>query len=291
VDTAYVMVDPSMDKQEMYVAASRTRDQTYFYAALEIQAERSEYAPTGPECDPIAHVGEAAERDRAQTAAHDEALRAELRKLPRPELESRERELEREASQETRQADDYTRAQEQAEVAVSAFEKARSRREAVEGLGRKERKRELPVAQSQEEMHRHNAERALEKVQAVESATNAARRVHNIARGELAERDARELLAIRLATPAYVTRELGERPSDPRLARAWDRGVTAIQGYRRDQEITDTERALGERPKAGIDRAAQDTAQRRVREVQRRLGLQQQLDRFESIERDMGFGR
>ncbi len=140
-------------------------------------------------------------------------------------------------------------------------------------------------------MYRHNAERTLEKVQAVEPPTNAARRAHNIARGELAERDARELLAIRLATPAYVTRELGERPSDPRMARAWDRGVTAIQGYRREREITDTTRALGERPNTGIDRAAQETAQRRVREAQRHLGLQQQLDRLESIERDMGFGR
>ncbi len=291
VDRAYVMVEPSTDKQEMYVAASRTREQTYFYATPEIQSERSEYAPTGPERDPIAHVGEAAERDRAQTAAHDEALRAELRKLARPELESRERELEREASQEGRQADDYTRAQEQAEIAVSAFEKARGEREAVEGMGRRERKRELPFAQSQEDMYRHNAERTLEKVQAVEPPTNAARRAHNIARGELAERDARELLAIRLATPAYVTRELGERPSDPRMARAWDRGVTAIQGYRREREITDTTRALGERPNTGIDRAAQETAQRRVREAQRHLGLQQQLDRLESIERDMGFGR
>jgi conjugative relaxase-like TrwC/TraI family protein len=291
VDRAYVMVEPSMDKQEMYVAASRTREQTYLYAALEIQAERSEYAPSGPERDPIAHVGEAAERDRAQTAAHDEALRAELRKLGRPELESRERELEREASQETRQASDYTRAQEQAEIAVSAFEKARGEREAVEGMGRRDRKRELPFARSQEEMYRQNAERALEKVEAVEPPTNAARRAHNIARGELAERDARELLAIRLATPAYVTGELGERPDDPRLAKAWDRGVTAIQGYRREREITDITSALGERPKTGIDRAAQDTAQRRVREAQRRLGLQQQLDRLESIERDMGFGR
>jgi hypothetical protein len=275
----------------MYVAASRTRDETYLYATPEIQVERNEFAPAAPEREPIAHIAEAAARDRAQTAAHDEALRAELRKLPRPELASRERELEREASREARQAGDYTRAQEQAENAVSAFERARSQREAVEGMGRKERKRELPFTHSQEEMYRHNADQALEKMQAVEPPTNAARRAHNIACGELAERDARELLAIRLATPAYVTRELGERPSDPRLARAWDRGVTAIQGYRREREINDTESALGERPKTGIDRAAHDTAQRRIREAQRHLGLQQQLERLESIERDMGFGR
>jgi hypothetical protein len=290
VDRAYVMADPSMDKQEFYVATSRTREQTYLYATPEIQAERSEYAPARPERDPIAHVGEAAERDRAQTAAHDEALRAELRTLPRPELEARESELEREASRDARQAGDYTRTQEQAEIAVSVFEKARSQRAAVEGMGRKERKRELPIARSQEDMYRRNAEQALEKVRAVEPPTNAARRAHNIARGELAERDARKLLAIRLATPAYVTRELGERPSDPRLGRVWDRGVTAIQGYRREREITDVTSALGERPKAGIDRAAQETAQRRVREVQRRLDLQHQLERTQPFERDTGIG-
>jgi hypothetical protein len=99
-DRAYVMADPSMDKQEFYLATSRTREQTYLYATSEIQGERSEYAPADPERDPIAHVGEAAERDRAQTAAHDEALRAELQKLPRPELEARERELERGALRE-----------------------------------------------------------------------------------------------------------------------------------------------------------------------------------------------
>lgn len=70
VDTAYVMFDPSMDKQESYVATSRTREKTYLYATPEIESERTEYAPGGPQRDPIAHLGEAVERDRAQTAAH-----------------------------------------------------------------------------------------------------------------------------------------------------------------------------------------------------------------------------
>jgi AAA domain/TrwC relaxase len=45
VDTAFVMADPSMDRQEFYVAASRTREQTYLYATPEIQFDRDEYAP------------------------------------------------------------------------------------------------------------------------------------------------------------------------------------------------------------------------------------------------------
>lgn len=74
------------------------------------------------------------------------------------------------------------------------------------------------------------------------------------------------------------------------MARAWNRGVTATQGYRHERGITDPTSVFGEQPKAGIDRAAQDTAQRRVRGVQRRLGLEQQLKRTQSLERDAGPG-
>ena len=45
VDRAFVMADPSMDKQELYVAASRSREETYLYATPEIQAHREEIAP------------------------------------------------------------------------------------------------------------------------------------------------------------------------------------------------------------------------------------------------------
>ena len=48
VDRAYVAADPSMDKQELYVAASRSREETYLYATPEIQIEREEYAPRSP---------------------------------------------------------------------------------------------------------------------------------------------------------------------------------------------------------------------------------------------------
>ena len=48
VERAYVMADPSMDKQELYVAASRARGETYLYATPEIQAHREEIAPALP---------------------------------------------------------------------------------------------------------------------------------------------------------------------------------------------------------------------------------------------------
>ena len=47
-DRAYVMADPSMDRQEFYVAASRTREETFFYATPEVQFDREEVAPRSP---------------------------------------------------------------------------------------------------------------------------------------------------------------------------------------------------------------------------------------------------
>jgi ATP-dependent exoDNAse (exonuclease V) alpha subunit len=83
VDRAYVMADPSMDKQELYVAASRSREETWLYATPEIQASREEIAPRSPYLrEGIPHIAEAAERDRAQLAAHDVA---QLQALPSAE--------------------------------------------------------------------------------------------------------------------------------------------------------------------------------------------------------------
>jgi DNA transposition AAA+ family ATPase len=104
VDKAFVVADPSMDRQELYVAASRSRGETRFYATPEIQRfERDEFAPTDPYLrDGLDHIAEAAERDGAQSAAHDRALREELRQLDPRELAERMRELRSEAGAEAR---------------------------------------------------------------------------------------------------------------------------------------------------------------------------------------------
>jgi hypothetical protein len=94
VDRAFVAADPSMDKQEFYVGASRSREETYIYATPEIQAHREEIAPPSPYLrEGIPHIAEAAERDRAQLAAHDEALRSQFSGLPTEELVARRDEL------------------------------------------------------------------------------------------------------------------------------------------------------------------------------------------------------
>ena len=94
VDRAFVCADPSMDKQELYVAASRAREETFLYATPEVQAKREEIAPRSPHLrEGLDHIAEAAERDRAQTSAHEEALAARFSALPTAELVARRAEL------------------------------------------------------------------------------------------------------------------------------------------------------------------------------------------------------
>lgn len=100
VDRAFVMADPSMDKQEFYVAASRSREETWLYATPEVQVHREEIAPESPYLrEGIPHIAEAAERDRAQLAAHDIA---QLEALPTEELVQRRSELSLPAAEEQR---------------------------------------------------------------------------------------------------------------------------------------------------------------------------------------------
>jgi hypothetical protein len=61
----------------------------------------------------------------------------------------------------------------------------------------------------------------------------------------LAERQRVALTAARISPPAYITHELGERPSDPTKREAWDRAVRGIGGYRQQHGIGDRDNALG----------------------------------------------
>ncbi len=292
VDRAYVATDPSMDKQETYVATSRTREQTYLYATPEIQVERNEFAPAAPERDPIAHIAEAASRDRAQTAAHDEALRAELAKLPSGELAARHKELGVPAADERRHEERYASEVRRVAEAREQLERAVAKCEAVEALGRRERREQLPLAQASEERWGKALIERTAALEQMEPPTKEARRERELAEQLLAQRSAQALAAARIEPPSYIVKELGERPTEPTKARAWDQGVREIEGYRNEHGVTDTGHAFGREPK-GAERAGREAAQRRLAEVQRRLGLEQQLalrEQTRNIERDFGIG-
>ncbi len=103
--------------------------------------------------------------------------------------------------------------------------------------------------------------------------------------GELA------VVAARISSPTYVKAELGERPSDPTKAKAWDRGVSQIERYRQRHGITDRNEAFGPQAQRGVERARQEAARRRLQQVQRALGLGQHAARTRQLGRGHGIGR
>ena len=70
---------------------------------------------------------------------------------------------------------------------------------------------------------------AQDRLAEVELPRTGARRDAQTVSQLLAEREAKELLAARLAPPPYISKELGERPTDPRKAKEWDRAVQGVE--------------------------------------------------------------
>jgi conjugative relaxase-like TrwC/TraI family protein len=292
VDRAFVAADPSMDKQELYVAASRSREETFIYAIPEIQTHREEIAPKSPSLrESIPHIGEAAERDRSQLAAHDEALRSQFAGMPSEELVARREELRLAAGREESMESQRRTLQERIEGAREHIEGFASEREAAHALPRRQRREELARIDSWEARSRRETAR-LEGVLRERPVTgDAARRELAVADRVLAQRRELAIIAARISPPAYVRAELGERPSDPAKRKVWDRGVSQIERYRQDHGISDPTKALGREAKRGAERARQQATMRRLQEVQRALGLGQHAARARQLGRGLSIGR
>ena len=212
VDRAFVMADPSMDKQELYVATSRAREQTYLYATPEIQVEREEYAPPSPYLrEGLNHIAEAARRDRAQTSAHDEALAARFSALPSAELAARRTELSAAAQREQV-------AEESREALVGRIAAARERLAALQ------HRPELAPDSAFESQGRKALARLEEALGAMPEFHRAASEELPLVEAALAERRRLALIAARLAPPAYIRAALGERPATRRKPRAGSAG-------------------------------------------------------------------
>jgi conjugative relaxase-like TrwC/TraI family protein len=257
VDRAYVMADPSMDRQEFYVAASRSREETYLYATPEVQIEREEYAPRSPHLrEGLEHIAEAAERDGAQVAAHDEALRSSLGRLSTEELLRRREELRSEAGAERQNQEAAQRLDER--IAEFGAQKESGHRDGLLDRLRAERAQLPPVE------HRARAEVAV---------------IDHL----LAERERAAFTAARISPPAYIAREMGERPSDPVKQQAWDRAVRGIERYRQKHGVVDKDSPLGARPDSAAQRAAWEAQRRQLRQSQRSLERAQGRERTAEI--------
>jgi conjugative relaxase-like TrwC/TraI family protein len=290
LDSAFVMADPGMDRQDFYVAASRTREETFFYATPEVGFDRVEFAPAEPPAEALEHIARAAERDGSQATAHDAALREQIDQLPTDELYVRRHEIAAEANAESaaeRERDDLGRSLGYARKAV---EKAAAR---AEKLG-EERPFWSRTARARWGHEAENiaaaAEHAEENLRQREAELAEVAQVGHAARAERAvidqaieERLAARMAAVRTDPPAYLTTELGERPTDPDRRQTWESAARGIEGWRMEHGVGDHDSALGPH-EAGADHTSRQFAERAVQRARRELGLEQVRAREQAIE-------
>lgn len=279
VDRAYVMADPSMDRQELYVAASRSREETFFYATPEVDLEREEFAPQSSGREGLAHIAAAAERDGAQVSAHDQALRSRLDRLSSPELVRLRDELRSEAGVEQqaerrREGLDERIAHSEELIAGIEVERSALGDEPRRGRARQEHSQAVRLldareAMSREALARHEAERE----ELPTAAHDARAEVATIDR-ILDRREDMALAGARVSPGAYLVAELGERPDEGRERIAWDRAAREIEGYRQRHGLLDRDTAIGPEAKDPARRREQIAVERSIATARQASGLE-----------------
>jgi hypothetical protein len=292
VDRAYVMADPSMDRQELYVAASRSRGETFFYATPEVDLEREEYAPHSPGREGLAHITAAAERDGAQVSAHDQALRSRLEPLSSRDLVRLRDELRSEAGAEAqgeRRREDLDERITHSEELLAGVEAERRELGEPPRWGRDAKRAHEEACRrldARESMSREALGRLLvEREQLPTVAHDARAEVAAIDR-ILDRREDMALAAARVSPGAYLVAALGERPEEGPTQIAWHRAVREVEGYRLRNGVEDRESALGPEAKDRTERREQIAAERSIDQARRSLGLEptRAVEREQTIE-------
>jgi conjugative relaxase-like TrwC/TraI family protein len=291
VDRAYVMVDPSMDRQEMYVAASRSKGETWFYATPEIDLERAEFAPVMPGREGLDHIAAAAERDGAQVSAHDQALRTKLEGLSSPELSRLRDELRSEAGAE-RMAEDRRRAHDERVAETrKRFADLDAERRALGPEPHRRRERQeyrdaLRRIETRERQIGNSSQRLAQEREELPPVAHDARAEVAAIDAVLDRRRDLALAAARVSPPDYIVAELGERPAGGQERVAWDGAARVIEGYRQRTGLRDRDSALGPEPSDHAARRERERAQGAMRRAQRELGIErvQRMERARGLE-------
>jgi conjugative relaxase-like TrwC/TraI family protein len=299
LDSAFAMADPSMTKEEFYVAGSRTLGETFFYATPEVQLAREEVAPASPYLrGGLEHVAEAAERVGAQTAAMDEALRSRFSQMPTDLLVKQLHELSAEIGAEQANQQAHLRHAERVAQHEQLAQLLARQGERMPEPGRWERRGERAEREGAERdlaeregRMRETRDRLETERRELPDVGHDARAKEAVIESVLADRERLAAAAARVSPPGYIKRELGERPSDPTKARAWDKGVREVEGYRLRNGVRDKDNALGQKPREHSKAREHERAQRRLQQSQRQLNLKRARERRLGLGIGRGIGR
>ncbi len=294
-DRAYPLLDAGASLEQELVALSRGREVANVYAVASSELTDPELGPGQREIsDELHDVRAAIEREGADYAVAEVALRKRIEALPEAELARRRAELTGRPSESDPAERRQERLAREIDRAETAAERLRGERETLEGtrspdahqvgrlraaeatsaeaVGRlRARLAELPAAKSSPEADRADPQRRLE-------AALIERRVEQLAR--------RAVAAARLDQSDPIYRALGPYPSDPAEAYVWGHAAHVICSYRQRHGVFDQVKVLGPKPREEAARAERAHAKRVLRAAQERLGLVQ--ERTAERSRDQG---
>jgi conjugative relaxase-like TrwC/TraI family protein len=264
VDRAFVVLGDGLSKEEAYTALTRAREGTELYAVSREPVERAEIAPAPEErklgADELAR---GMERSEQGALAIDEVLRGELERKPTAALVDDLHGIEA--------ASDEIGQRRLKAVAAAVAEAERDVGRAREALGqghtgnRAERARlESIAAHATDRLRVLRAEEAAARA----AAPDPAQRERGAAIERiLAERRRLSVESAIVAEPRYLTEALGRRPEGLRRRLEWERAVDTVERYRQRLGVRDPDRALGDEPRAPLDRARWVAAQRELEAV------------------------
>ena len=295
-DSAFVLLDAGAGREEFLVAVSRARGETRLYGVAAQELRDPELGPaTRPIEDEAHEMRAAAEREGFVSAAAEAPLRRRLAELSPPEL-CRRRSLLRErdrgvpaparkrlSSLEKREAE--TRSQlERIEGALEAL-RAKPRAEPAHfdrlEAERSLAERQLVCLEEERGTFAIEAELASGRPAGIRAAEHVELALIEERLGQLGRR---EVAAERLEASPMVRRALGERPADPLLAVDWNEGVEAFYSYRNAHGIhSGGGHPLGPPPRRAAARRRWEAAERDLREIGRKLGIEPDRSQDRSV--------
>jgi conjugative relaxase-like TrwC/TraI family protein len=282
VDRAYPLLDAGSSLEQELVAVSRGREVANVYAVASSELVDPDLGPARREVsDELHDIRDAIEREGNDFAAAEVRLRKKIDSISSKELADCRAELAAAA----RAADPRLSRRDRLERAIE---------DGKEWVGRLSREREAIEAMRYppaDELARVTSAEVGQATQLRRNLAELARLPESTATAELRPLDPatrlevaliekrierlarREVRASQLEPSQVIYTALGPFPADdPDKALAWGDGVDAIATYRHRHDIHDDANPLGRQPRGASARAERARAQRRVEDIQRRLG-------------------
>jgi conjugative relaxase-like TrwC/TraI family protein len=293
---ALVRLTGTEDVNWLYVQLSRARQDTRLYAVVgpEPQGAGELDLPDQEQPDAYLQLAQALSRTASQTLAIDTPSSPDIQQLSTGELRAERDRLRRQLDEAPRdRGRELARAtthREEAEQALAAHQQPTGHQPTamLRWLRRPDdQPARVPggLAVATQQVHRaHDRERELRQHQQrrdgwQEANAHLGPQYRQVVRTLAWQRRATGL-AVEADRPDYVLEALGPVPESTRGKRAWRHAAAEIEGYRRNYQITDPERALGPEPSDPIQRADRQLARTAIE----RVHTKQRADRSRDAE-------